>query len=331
MHLLILGGTVFVGRHIVEAALAAGHRVTLFHRGLHGADLHPQAERLHGDRDADLSVLRGRRFDAVIDTCGYRPEQLLAVVDALGADAIPHYVFISSISAYRGFAPGRAYDETAPLAEGHEGYGALKARCEAAIEAALPGRVARVRPGLIVGPHDPTGRFTYWPQRLRRGGEVLAPGRPERPVQWIDARDLAAWCVLVAERGLTGPFNAVGPSHTMQALLATCQAVAERPSTLHWVDDAALLAAGLAPWTDLPLWLPEADPEFGGMLLADGRRAAAAGLRARPMQDTVRDTLAWVEGEGAGLIPSVATLDPAREAQRLAAWLRRAAPDLKAT
>jgi 2'-hydroxyisoflavone reductase len=169
MRVLILGGTVFLGRHTVAAALARGHDVTLFNRGRHNPQLFESVEKLRGDRDGDLAALRGRRFEAVIDTSGYRPEQMRTVVEALDGNA-GHYVFISTMSAYRQFAPGRSYDEDAPLAEGHDGYGPLKARCEEVLEAALPGRVARVRPGLIVGPHDPTDRFTYWPRRIARGG-----------------------------------------------------------------------------------------------------------------------------------------------------------------
>src|SRR4029077_3949805 len=150
-------------------------------------------------------ALRGRAFEAAIDTSGYRPEQARAMAETLGGMA-EHYTFVSSMSVYRECPPGRSFDEHAPLAEGHDGYGPLKARCEEALEAALPGRVAHVRPGLIVGPHDPTDRFTYWPRRVARGGAVLAPGRPERPVQFIDARDLAEWCVRLAEARRTGTF-----------------------------------------------------------------------------------------------------------------------------
>jgi 2'-hydroxyisoflavone reductase len=205
--ILVLGGTVFLGRHIVEAAFARGHVVTLFNRGRHNPDLFTEAERLCGDRNGDLSALRGRRFDAVIDTSGFRPEQMVATTEAL-AGAIEHYTFVSTISVYRDFAPGSMFNEAAPIAEGNEGYGPLKARCEEVLERALPGHLVCVRPGLIVGPHDPTDRFTYWPRRVARGGSVVAPGRPERPVQFIDARDVAEWCVRLAE-------DAVGPASTM--------------------------------------------------------------------------------------------------------------------
>src|SRR5438094_640677 len=187
-------------------------------------------------------------LEDVIAPSGYRPEQVRAVTDVLGG-AIAHYVFISSISAYREFPPRCPFDEDAPLAEGARGYGELKARCEDALDEALPGRVARVRPGLIVGPHDPTDRFTYWPRRVARGGKVLAPGRPKRPVQIVDVRDLAEWCVWLAEDSCVGVFNAVGPASplTMGSVLEECAAVTESPARLTWVPDDDLLAAGVKP------------------------------------------------------------------------------------
>ncbi len=327
MKLLVLGGTVFVGRHVVQAALARGHTLTLFNRAQHGADLFPGVERLRGDRDADLAALRGRSFDSVIDTCGYRPLQLQTVAAALGG-ATPYYLFISSISVYARFAPGQRFDEDAPLLQGDEGYGALKARSEEAITAAMPGQVAVLRPGLIVGPFDPTGRFGYWPVRVARGGEVLAPGRPERPVHWIDVRDLADWCVHLAEQRSVGFFNAVGPEYTMAALLQRCRAVAGSDARFTWMADQMLLDAGVAPWTGLPLWIPESDPAFGGMLLADNRRALAAGLRCRVVDDTIAAALQW-ERDAPGLMDAEApakrasTLPPQREAE----LLQGAAPD----
>jgi 2'-hydroxyisoflavone reductase len=320
MKLLVLGGTIFLGRHIVDAALARGHAITLLTRGRHGNALFPAAERLVGDRDGDMSALRGRGFDAVVDCSGYRPDQLARTVEALGATT-PRYTFVSSISAYAAFAPDVRYDEQAPLAAGDAGYGALKARAEETIAAALPGRVAIVRPGLIVGPHDPTGRFTYWPQRVARGGPVLAPGRPQRPIQFIDARDLAAWCVQLAETRVVGAFNAVGPRLPMAEFLDACRDVAASNARFAWIGDEALLALGVAPWTGLPMWLPESDPSFGGMMLADLSRACAAGLVTRPARATIADTLAWSReprAADADTSKLAATLAPAREAQILA-------------
>jgi 2'-hydroxyisoflavone reductase len=321
MRLLILGGTVFLGRHVIDAALARGHTVSMLNRGRHGPGLFPDVERLIGDRDGDMSALRSREFDAVIDCTAFNPAQIERTVAALDTGA-PHVVLVSSISAYGVFPPHRVFDESTPLAEGNEGYGPLKARAEEALARALPDRHAIVRPGLIVGPHDPTGRFTYWPTRVARGGEVLAPGRPERPVQVIDVRDLAAFCVALAESRTTGAFNAVGPQLPMQTLLDAClQAAPGSDARFHWKPDAMLLVLGVAPWTALPLWLPEEDPTHGGMLLGDASRAVAAGLTTRPIQETAADTLAWAKApREAGWDASKldATLTPEREAEILA-------------
>lgn len=321
MRLLVLGGTVFLGRHLVAAALARGHEVTLLNRGRHGAGLFPEAERLVGDRDGSMDALRGRAFDAVVDCSGYTPAQVERALAALDTGS-PHVVFVSSISAYAGFEPGKVYDEGAPLAAGDSGYGALKARAEEALARALPDRHALVRPGLIAGPHDPTGRFTYWPERIARGGEVLAPGRPARPVQFIDARDLADFCLALAERRKSGAFNAIGPRLPMASLLEACRTVAASDARFTWLPDEQLLVLGVAPWTGLPLWLPESDPQFGGMLLADLSRARAAGLRTRAVEETVADTLAWARAPrepGRDASKLVATLSPEREAECLAA------------
>lgn len=323
MHLLILGGTVFLGRHVIAAALSRGHTVTMLNRGRHGRDLFPEVERLVGDRDADMSALRGREFDAVIDCSGFTPAQIERSLAALDTGA-PHVVFVSSISAYGRFIPGKVYDESTALATGDEGYGALKARSEEALARALPDRHTLVRPGLIVGPHDPTGRFTYWPDRVARGGEVLAPGRPERPIQFIDVRDLADFCVALAESRAVGAFNAIGHRLPMRELLDACAAASpDSDARFSWIPDETLLALDVAPWTGLPLWLPESDPEYGGMLLADCSRAFAAGLTTRPLTATITDTLAWsrapreADWDGAKL---VATITPQREAECLAAF-----------
>jgi 2'-hydroxyisoflavone reductase len=299
VRVLVFGGTVFLGRHLVEAALARGHQVTLFNRGRHNPHLFPRVEKLRGDRNADLSPLSGRSFDAVLDPSAYTPRQVQTAAEALDGRS-GHYTFISSVSAYRELPPGRAFDETSPKAEGDQGYGALKARAEEILEARMPGQVAHVRPGLIVGPYDPTDRFTYWPRRVARGGDVLAPGRPDRRVQFVDARDLADWCVRLAEAARAGAFNAVGPLAplTMEQLLEECRAALAADARFHWVSDETLLAAGVEPWSELPLWIPEADPNRGGLMLADNRRAREAGLTMRPVSDTVRDTFEWDRAEG---------------------------------
>ncbi len=294
MHILILGGTVFLGRHIAEQALARGHTLTLFNRGQHNADLFSGVEILRGDRNGDHSALYGRHFDAVIDTSGYTARQMQAMVAALGPQ-VPYYLFISSISAYGIFPPGQHFDESGKLASGEGDYASDKARSEEVLAAAWPGRVALVRPGLIVGPHDPTNRFAYWPRRVAQGGSFIAPGNPARSVQWIDVRDLAAWCLHLCEHRISGSFNAAGPENpaSFEHLLARCRAVSNSNAEPLWLDDATLLAHGVVPWTGLPLWIPQDDAESGGMMLADNRRALAHGLKLRPLDETIAATLAW--------------------------------------
>jgi 2'-hydroxyisoflavone reductase len=316
MKLLVLGGTVFLGRHVVDAALAAGCEVTLLNRGNYVVRFAQPVEQLHGDRDGDLSALNRRYFDAVIDCSGYTPKQLQHTVDVLRGQ-VDHYVFVSTISVYAGFPPGQMYDESAPVTQSTQGYGGGKARAEEVIQAAFPGRVTVLRPGLIVGPNDPTGRFTYWPLRLARGGRVLAPGRPERPVQFIDVRDLADWCVQLAQQPKPGVFHGVGPMGTMDAMLQACQRVAGGGvAQLVWCDDARLLHAEVAPWTGLPLWIPEADPDFGGMLLASDQLAVQAGLITRPWVETAHDALVWARVESSVAV-SADALTPAAEAEIL--------------
>ena len=222
MRLLVLGGTGFLGRHVVEAALAAGHDVTLLNRGRTNPELFPEVEKLVGDRDGDLAPLRGRRWDAAIDVPARIPRQVQSTTNAL--EGIEHYTFVSSISAYRDFSR-TGIDESAPVLEYEptmgdddmETYGARKAECERIVAAAFPAGALIVRPGLIVGPHDPTDRFTYWPARVDRGGEILAPGPPGRIVQFIDARDLAPWIVRMVEERRTGAFNVDGIGTTEAA------------------------------------------------------------------------------------------------------------------
>jgi len=318
--LLLLGGPKFLGRAVIDAALASGHEVTLFNRGTTGADLYPELERIVGDRDGGLEGLRGREWDAVVDTSGYLP-RIVGQSTGLLAEAVGHYVFVSSISAYASLA--EPVDEGSPLAElsapGSEDiatdYGALKALCEREVEAAFPGRSTHVRAGLIVGPHDPTGRFTYWPHRVARGGDVLVPGPAWRPVQFVDVRDLAAWMVVAAEETLAGPFNATGPA-TMGAVLDAARRVSGSSARSVEVDDAFLTVQGVGEWMELPLWA-DAGGEARAIFSVDNGRAAAAGLAFRPLDDTVAGTLAdaaLVEGVG---------LTAEREAELLAAWWSR--------
>ena len=286
MNVLILGGTVFLGRHLIAASLASGHDITLFNRGQHNADLYPDLEKLHGDRDGGLDVLKGRTWDAVVDTCGYVP-RLVRDSASLLADVVDHYTFISTLSVYDDFrvrglredaAVGTLDDETVEaVTGGSKGtYGPLKALCEQAAEAAMPGRVLSVRPGLIVGPYDPTDRFTYWLVRVARGGQVLAPPTPQAPVQFIDARDLATWVIRMAEQKKTGVYNATGPAErlTFESFLDACNRTAGNAATFIWASPEFLAEQQVAPWRDLPLWVPE---ETQGLLQVDMTKATARG------------------------------------------------------
>jgi 2'-hydroxyisoflavone reductase len=338
VRLLVLGGTKFLGRAVAEAALVAGHELTLFTRGQTNPDLFPEAEHLRGDRNGDLRALEGRSWDAVVDPSGYVPRIVRASAELL-ANAVEHYTFVSSISVYQGF-PQPGSDESAPVVELDDPrtedvqahYGGLKVLCERVLEDVLPGRAAMVRAGLIVGPHDPTDRFTYWVRRFAAGGTVLAPGRPDRQVQFVDVRDLGEWIVRLAEGRVAGTFNATGPVPplTMGELLETCARVGGADTEIVWVDEGFLLEREVGPWMELPLWIPETDEEHALMQEVDVSRAVAAGLRFRPVEETVRDTLAWASAQGetaaalaSGMEIGRAGMEPARESELLAAWTSR--------
>ena len=340
MKLLVLGGTVFLGRHVVEAATARGDEVTIFNRGRHNPDLFPEIERLRGDRDGDLSALEGRRWDAVVDLSGYVPRVVRASAELL-ADAVEHYTFVSSFSVYADHSRS-GLDESAPVAtvddetteDVDQHYGALKALCEREAERAMRGRALNVRAGLLVGPHDPTNRFTYWVTRIARGGDVLAPEPRDQQVQYVDARDLAEWILAMAEARKTGTFNATGPERplTMEELLAAIKAATGSDARFVWVGEKFLLEAGVQPWSQLPLWLaPNADPAHAGFLSADVSSALRAGLGFRPLAETVRDTLRWAEGDDRAAVKDYgvgvprAGLDLEREAELLDAWRTREA------
>ena len=339
MKLLILGGTIFLGRYLVEAALERGHVVTLFNRGQHNSELYPAIEKLRGDRDGGLDVLRGRRWDAVIDTSGYVPRVVRASAELL-ADAVDHYTFISSISVYPHFRSVRQ-DESAPVGTlddptveeiTGESYGPLKALCEQAVEQALPGRTLIIRPGLIVGPHDYSDRFTYWVRRVAQGGELLAPAGPDWHTQIIDVRDLAEWTLRMVERQQIGVYNATGPEYdlTFGQLLDTCRAVSGSDARFSWVSEAFLLEKEVTPWSELPLWIPQSDPDMLGFSDVNCTKAIAAGLTFRDLAMIMRDTLAWdstrmdaAEPAARALQPR-AGLSPQRELELLQAWHSRA-------
>jgi 2'-hydroxyisoflavone reductase len=311
MKLLVLGGTKFLGRHAVDAALAAGHEVTLFTRGQTNPELFPEAEHLRGDRDGGLDALDGRSWDAVVDTSGFVPRIVRQSTELL-RDSVQRYVFVSSISVYDDFSA--PVDESSRVAqledpsseEVLEHYGALKAACEEVVEKAYGDRSARVRAGLIVGPNDATDRFTYWPRRIAAGGDVLCPGDPDAPVQFVDVRDLGAWLVRLALEGPGGVLNATGPAEPLSfgELLDRMRATIGSDANLVWTDEERILAADVQPWTELPLWLPGS--EHAGMARADISRALAARLTFRPLEETIADTLAWdrtVPGDRPTLAP----------------------------
>lgn len=344
MKLLILGGTRFLGRHLAEQALQRGHQVTLLHRGRSGPGLFRQAEHRIADRDGDLSVLDHGQWDAAVDTSAYVPRQVRAVAERL-AGRVGQYQLVSSISVYAAFdqpvleenAALQVLDDPATESVNGETYGGLKALCEAAAQQGFGPRCLVSRPGLLVGPHDPTGRFTWWLQRLARGGEVLAPGDPAAPVQFIDARDAAAWMLLQAEQGRTGIFNLTGPAQTLTlgSLLEAARRLLAPAARLQWLSEAFLLAQGVAPWTELPLWLPQAQ---WGLCRIGIASALQSGLRCRPLQETLADTAAWAAqadaaraaaaGPAEGPPRAAVGLEADRETTLLAAWHAQAGADL---
>jgi 2'-hydroxyisoflavone reductase len=324
MKLLVLGGTVFLGRHLVEAALDRGHDVTLFNRGRSNADLFPDVERLTGDRDGGLEPLRGRRWDAVVDPSGYVPRVVHQSAELLRDSGV--YVFISTGSVY----PLRSRDrsEDGPLVrmddpasedvQAH--YGGLKALCEEVVTGVFGERALVVRSGLIAGPFDPTGRFTYWAVRLGRDGEVLGPGTPDRHVHFIDARDEAAWILDMAGAGRGGTFNVDGPAMP----LPFGELLSRSPGPVTWVEDQFLLDQGVRPYTEMPLWVPASVGRVDMRI----DRALAAGLRHRDVAETIRDARDWAESQdgavgqvdAGGRVRRPTALTTEREAELLERW-----------
>ncbi|WP_031168419.1 NAD-dependent epimerase/dehydratase family protein [Streptosporangium roseum] len=321
MRILIIGGTRFVGRHITEAAMAAGHEVSLLHRGKTGPELFPEAEHLRADRNEDLSILRDRRWDATIDASAYLPSQIASLAEALSTD---QYVFISTTAVYTApRAPG--FTEDSPLSEPDgpvaetvtaETYGPLKVLCErAALDRFGPGTLV-VRPTYVIGPHDYTGRFTYWVNRIARGGEVLAPGDPSDPIQVIDGRDMGAWIIAMVEKRDSGIFHAVSPPppFSFGDMLETIVAEVGPPgTTLTWVGQEFLLAEG-EDGRSLPLW----QTGGGAINTADPAAATATGLDPRPLRRSVREIR-----ESEASFATATTISPDREAELLARWHSR--------
>lgn len=328
MRILIIGGTHFVGRHLVSAARREGHQVTVLHRGVTCSGA-PGAEHLHADRDEDLGVLAGREWDATVDVCAYWPRQVEVLARELGERGGRH-ALISTVSVFDEL-PGPGLDEGSPLLAplGLDGdrptitgatYGRLKAGCEHVASQHYAGELLVIRPTYIVGPHDPTGRFPHWVQRLARGGTVLCPGSPDAPFQYIDVRDLADFTLRLLDSGDDGTFNVVAPPppYSFADLLAdVCSAVAPAGTRLQWVPSGWLVERGVGPRA-LPLWSGSDDPSW--VLALDPALATDDGLRARPVGESARDTLAWLREPGHSADPSSARLSRQQEAELLTEW-----------
>ena len=341
LKILVLGGTGFLGPHFVEAARRKGHKLTLFNRGKtnptrFSGEEFADVEQLKGDRKTDMKALEGKRkWDAVLDTSAYLPADVTRSAKLL-AKRVDQYVLVSTISVYAKMDTPHQ-DETAPLAQladpnvtevTGDTYGGLKALCEAAAEREMPGHVTVVRPGLIVGPGDNTDRFTYWPARADRGGEILGPGSANDPTQFIDVRDLAAFLLHLIEQRTFGTFNADAPAGklTMGQLLAASQKVAGKPSTITWVPAAFLEQQKVSPWQDMPVWIPP-EGEYAGFGRVSSEKAQRAGLTYRPLETTVGDTLAyWRALPAERRAKAKAGLSAEREADVLKAFHASLAP-----
>lgn len=342
MKVLILGGTRFLGRALVEEGLKRGHEITLFNRGSN-KEMFPKVEQLIGNRDIDVSLLENRKWDVVMDTCGFAPHQIKKIAAVLG-DNIKHYTYISSISVYKDWIPlniTEGYhiqsmlsdDKLKGVEEGeispYEYYGALKILCEAEAEKHWPGRVLHIRAGQLVGPFDYTDRLPYWVQRVAQGGKVLVPGRSDRPVQLIDVKDIATWVFNMAENRKAGTFNVTGPNYelTIEELLNTCKAVTNSDTEFVWAEEQFILEHKVQPWTEMPLWIPEhfplekeAEPWKGAFSISI-EKAVNAGLSFRPIEDTVYDVY---QSEKAKQVTERKTgISREREQELLETWFKK--------
>lgn len=323
VRILVIGGTQFVGRAFVEEAARRGHDVTLFHRGTSEPEDLPQVEHLHGDRDGQLDVLLGHKWDAALDTCAYVP-RAVREASAVLHDSVDHYTLISTLSVHPDDRPAGSTEAT-PIREplfleteevNWRTYGPLKVACESEALRGFAGRCMIVRPGYIVGPHDPTDRFTFYVRRAASGGEMLAPGPPEAPIQVVDARDLGAFMLDRMEAGDVNTYGVVGPERriAMRDVLQTAREVAGADTRFTWVTEDFLYALG----PEVALWLPMWQPQHPGAGTYDASKALAAGLRHRPFAKTVSDTLAWDRERG---LPELgAGLNRAKERELLEAW-----------
>lgn len=326
MRILSIGGTRFFGRAFVEEAARRGHEVTVFHRGESEPEDLSRVEHLHGDRKDGLELLAGRSWDAVLDTCAFVPREVRNLAAAIG-DRIGHYTLVSSLSVHPDDLPVGATEETPthqpPFPETEEvteeTYGPLKVACEVEAVAAFAGRLLVIRPGYIVGPHDPTDRFTYWARRAAAGGEMLAAGPPDAPIQGIDARDLGTFVLERVEASDTATYGVVGPAEpaTTGSVLESARVAGGADTTLVWADQDFVLGLGDQHETWFPMW----HPHLPGFHAYDAGKAMAAGLRPRPFDQTIAETLAWDRQRG--LPPLKAGLTPDKERELLLEWSAR--------
>ena len=323
LKILILGGTSFLGPHLVEELHQRGHQVSLFNRGNHDLLQYPEVEKLRGDRDCNLEALRNRKWDAVIDTSGHLPRVVKASSEML-MNATNHYTFISTVGVYANFHR-LGIDEEYPLAVldhsteeiTEKTYGALKASCEQVIQNYFSNRFLIVRPGLIVGPGDPTDRFGYWPRRMKEGGDILAPGKPTQNVQFIDVRDLAAWIIDQVERQATGIYNITGEPIPFKTFLKECEKMTQTDATIHWVSEDFLIKHQVQDWVELPLWLSN-QRNMPGFLNVNIQKAYAVGLTLRPIADTITSILEWDAQRISILLQT--SLDREKEQNLLKLW-----------
>ena len=324
MNILILGGTVFMGIQLVHSAQKRNHNVTLFNRGKRNPDIFPDVEKLIGDRNGDLEALKGRTFDAVIDTSGHVPGIVRKSAELLKDSG--HYTFISSISAYKDFSKDGIDEssETAVVTDGNieemtmENYGAMKVLCENVVTDVFKDRALNIRPGLIVGENDWSDRFTYWIHRINQGGKVLVPDTKNYHTQFIDVKDLSNWTIKMAEEKKSGLYNATGPDYklTLEEFIKKCQSVSEKKSEIVWVSEKFLMDENVAPWTELPMWVPESDQGVNNVNIS---KAIKDGLKFRPLEETLKDTIKFDKARKADYVLR-SGLKPEREEELIKKW-----------
>jgi 2'-hydroxyisoflavone reductase len=322
MKILVIGGTRFLGRTFVQTSIKSGHELTLFNRGKSNPDLFPDLEKITGDRDIDIALLQGRKWDIVVDTCGYVPRIVKKSAELL-KDSVEKYIFISTINVYADYTKpgidersplGKIEDETVEEITG-ETYGPLKVLCENAVRQFYPQSSIILRCGLIVGPYDPTDRFTYWPVRMQRGGDVLVPSPADMQVQFIDVRDLALFTLELAKSQVSGAFNTTGPVEklNMQEFLDACKAQTDSKTSLTWVSEEFITNSDV---DHIPMWTPK---DWRGIFEVDCSKAINAGLKFRPIEDTIKDTLMWHATRPADYELKVG-LKPEKEIELLRRW-----------